>query len=58
MPEKKRSGDRGTCEILQKLCNVRKVLCKLQSIVTALVTGYKLQDSFVSLLFYTVTYTL
>ena len=57
MPEKRRSGDRGTCESLQKLYIVRKVLCKLQSIVTVLVTGYKLQDSLVRLLLQTLTYT-
>ena len=47
MPEKKRSGGRGTCESQQKLYSARKVLCALQSIVTTLVTGYKLQDSLV-----------
>jgi len=58
MPEKKRPGVRGTCESLKKLYSVRKVLCKLQSIVTALVTGYKLLDSLVRLLSYTVTFKL
>jgi len=40
MPEKKRSGDRSTCESLQKPYSVREILCTLQAIVTALVTGY------------------
>jgi hypothetical protein len=37
MPEKKRSGNRSICESKQKLYIVRKILCMLQWIVTALV---------------------